>query len=42
MTYSDKADRLVLIGGGKDRNSFTNEVWIFDPDAKTWTQIGLK
>jgi len=42
LTYSDKADRLVLIGGGTDRYSFTNEVWIFDPNAKTWTQVGPK
>jgi hypothetical protein len=35
MTYSDKADRLVQIGGGVTRASLTNEVWIFDPQAKT-------
>jgi N-acetylneuraminic acid mutarotase len=40
LTYSTKADRLVLIGGGKDEYSLTNEVWIFDPHAKTWTQVG--
>jgi N-acetylneuraminic acid mutarotase len=40
LTYSDKADQLVLIGGGKDRDSFTNEVWIFDFHALTWTQVG--
>jgi hypothetical protein len=42
LTYSPKADRLVLFGGGADRNSFTNEVWIFDPNANTWTQVGPK
>jgi len=42
MSYSTKSDRIVLIGGGADRNSFTNEVWIFDPNAKTWTQVGPK
>jgi hypothetical protein len=40
LTYSPRADRLVLIGGGTDRYSFTNEVWIFDPNAKTWMQVG--
>ncbi len=40
MTYSTKSDRIVLIGGGKSRFTFTNEVWIFDPHAKTWTQVG--
>ncbi len=40
MTYSAKSDRIVLIGGGPDRSSFTNEVWIFNPNAKTWTQVG--
>jgi N-acetylneuraminic acid mutarotase len=42
MTYSTKSDRIVLIGGGTDRYSFTNEVWIFDPNAKTWMQVGPK
>jgi hypothetical protein len=40
LTYSTKSDRVVLIGGGKDRAHYTNEVWIFDPQAKTWTQVG--
>ena len=42
LTYSAKSDRLVLIGGGATRDSFTDEVWIFDPHAKTWTQVGPK
>ena len=42
MTYSTKSDRIILIGGGPDKDSFTNEVWIFDPNAKTWTQVGPK
>lgn len=40
LTYSTRSDRIVLIGGGKDRDSYTNEVWIFDPHAKTWAQVG--
>jgi N-acetylneuraminic acid mutarotase len=40
LTYSSKADKLVLIGGGADRDHFTAEVWIYDPQAKTWTQVG--
>lgn len=35
LTYSDKADQLVLIGGGATRYSFTNEVWIFNLHTKT-------
>jgi N-acetylneuraminic acid mutarotase len=42
MTYSTKSDRIVLIGGGATKSSWTNEVWIFDPQAKTWTQVGPK
>jgi hypothetical protein len=38
LTYSPKADRLVLIGGGASPDYVTDEVWIFDPHAKTWTQ----
>ena len=40
LTYSPKADKLVLIGGGIDRSNFTSEVWIFDPQKGTWTQVG--
>jgi N-acetylneuraminic acid mutarotase len=42
LTYSSKADKLVLIGGGADRDHLTAEVWIYDPHAKTWTQVGPK
>ncbi len=40
LSYSDKADKLVLIGGGTDRSKFTSEVWIYDPQQGTWTQAG--
>ena len=40
LSYSDKADKLVLIGGGTDRSHFTSEVWIYDLKQGTWTQAG--
>ncbi len=40
LTYSTKSDRIVLIGGGASRDTFTDEVWIFDPHTSTWTQVG--
>jgi len=38
LTYIPKADKLVLIGGGTDRDSFTSEVWVYDIQKRSWTQ----
>ena len=40
LSYSPKADKLVLIGGGENRDTFTSEVWIYDPDQRSWTKAG--
>ena len=36
MLYADAARRIVLFGGGPDRNAFTNETWLFDIANSTW------
>jgi len=40
LTYSSKADKLVLVGGGVDRDNLTNQVWVYDPQEGSWSQAG--
>ncbi len=37
--YSTKADRVILFGGGTRRGTVTNETWIYDLEANTWTNV---
>ena len=37
--YSTKEDRVVLFGGGPSREEFTDETWVYDPGANTWTNV---
>lgn len=39
MVYSSKADRIVLFGGGRSGYQYTDETWIYDPKANTWTDV---
>jgi N-acetylneuraminic acid mutarotase len=40
MAYIPSADRIILFGGGADRQRFDSEIWIYDPNANTWTKAG--
>jgi N-acetylneuraminic acid mutarotase len=37
--YSTEAERIVLFGGGRNRYAYTDETWIYDPEASTWTNV---
>ncbi len=38
--YDSKADKVVLFGGGTDNaGPFTDETWLYDPQANTWTNV---
>lgn len=37
MAYSSRPDRIVLFGGGPDRNHYTRETWVLDLGNNTWT-----
>ncbi len=37
MVYDSKADRVVLFGGESFGGSISNETWVFDYGADTWT-----
>ncbi len=41
MAYDSKADKVVLFGGApKDSyGPYIDETWIYDPQAKTWTNV---
>jgi hypothetical protein len=40
VTWTDPSTGLLWMFGGQDAlNDFLNDVWTFDPVAKTWTQI---
>jgi len=37
--YSTRAERVILFGGGSNRDRFTGETWIYDPEANVWTNV---
>lgn len=37
MTLDEESGQILLFGGGVTRNDYTNELWIFDPVAGTWS-----
>jgi N-acetylneuraminic acid mutarotase len=39
--YSTKAEQVILFGGGRNTNRFTDETWIYDPATNTWTDVSL-
>ncbi len=39
MAYDSKADKVVLFGGGPTKVPWTDETWIYDPQANTWTNV---
>ena len=39
MAYSTAAGQIVLFGGGPSRQQYTDETWIYNPAANTWTNI---
>ncbi len=40
MTYDSKADKVVLFGGGPNSaGPYTDETWLYDPQANTWTNV---
>jgi N-acetylneuraminic acid mutarotase len=39
MVYNSKAEQVILFGGGRSRTRFTDETWIYDPAANTWTSV---
>ena len=38
MAFDNEAGVLVLFGGGRTRDNYTNEVWTFDPRTETWSR----
>jgi hypothetical protein len=42
MAYDSKADKVVLFGGGRQHGAYTNQTWIYDPQANTWTDVTPK
>ncbi len=41
MAYDSKADKVVLFGGGGTSmgGPYTDETWLYDPQANTWTNV---
>jgi hypothetical protein len=39
VAYDSEADKIVLFGGGPFWDQPTNETWIYDPQANTWTDM---
>jgi N-acetylneuraminic acid mutarotase len=39
MAYSDIDQKIVLFGGGADRDSFQPDTWLFDPATDTWALV---
>ena len=39
MAYDAAADKIVLFGGGPDKLAFTDETWVYDPQANMWTDM---
>lgn len=39
MAYSRAEDAYYLYGGGSDRDSFTDELWVYRPHGKAWRQV---
>ena len=37
--YNAQAERVVLFGGGPDGTAYTDETWLYDPAANTWTNV---
>ncbi len=42
MAYDSKADKVVLFGGSGQNWPWTNQTWIYDPQANTWTDVTPK
>lgn len=40
--YDEDTGRIYFYGGGKDRESFTEEFWAFDPASKEWEKLKPK
>ena len=38
MAFDKEAGVLVLFGGGRSRDAYTNEVWTFDPHTDSWSR----
>ena len=38
MAFDNEAGILVLFGGGRTRDEYTNEVWTFDPRTDAWSR----
>jgi len=39
MAYSDKANAVVIFGGGVDRQHPTDETWLYRTGANKWWQV---
>jgi hypothetical protein len=39
MTYDTGLGRVVLFGGGPDRDGYRAETWVFDTTASSWSQL---
>ncbi len=39
MAFDEAIGRIVLFGGGADRNHFLNDTWLFDPSSNTWSRV---
>lgn len=39
MTYDSAADKIVLFGGRPNKDAFTDETWIYDPQTNEWIDM---
>ena len=38
-THDPVRDRVVLFGGGPDRDHFRADTWLYDPVANAWSEV---
>jgi len=39
MAFDAAIGKIVLFGGGADRNHFQNDTWLFDSSSNTWSRV---
>lgn len=39
MAFDEAIGKIVLFGGGPDRNHFQNDTWVFDSSSNNWSQV---
>jgi hypothetical protein len=39
MTDDIATDQVIRYGGGEDKDAFTNDLWIYDVQSNTWSDL---